>query len=30
MRRQPTCAATSQHGTMSEKIGSWRPTIALS
>ena len=22
MRRQPTCAATSQHGTMSEKSGS--------
>ena len=30
MRRQPTCAATSQNGTMSEKIGNWRPTIALS
>ena len=30
MPRQPTCAATSQKGTMSEKNGSWRPTIALS
>jgi hypothetical protein len=30
MRRQPTWAATSQNGTISEKIGSWRPTIALS
>src|SRR5690349_19965697 len=25
MRRQPTCAAISQNGTTSEKIGSWRP-----
>ncbi len=30
MPRHPTCAATSQKGTMSEKSGSCRPTIALS
>ena len=30
MPRQPTCAATSQNGTIIEKTGNWRPTIALS